>query len=352
MIILGIETSCDETSAALVVDGRDVLSNVIASSKEAFASLAGVIPEEAARRQVECMIPVLHEALHEADTPLKEVDAIAVTQGPGLLGSLLVGTSTARALSFAWEKPLVGVHHTLGHLSSPWLAPPGLDAEDVDPSFSFPILTLSASGGHTDLWYRLSHTRGELLARTRDDAAGEAFDKGASILGLPYPGGPSMAATAEKGSPTAYKFPLPLRGEKTLDFSFSGLKTSLKYLLRDNPKAREDLGNVAASFQHAICLQLLDRMERALELRRDVRELHLVGGVSANLYLRSQAGELCKRKGIKLRHPLALSYCTDNAAMIAAAGYFSLTENGGEATDFFDTKASLPLEQTLQETLS
>ncbi|MEK7218861.1 MAG: tRNA (adenosine(37)-N6)-threonylcarbamoyltransferase complex transferase subunit TsaD, partial [Patescibacteria group bacterium] len=277
MIILGIETSCDETSVALVVDGREVLSNVIASSKEAFAALAGVIPEEAARRQAECMIPVLREALHEADTPLKEVDAIAVTQGPGLLGSLLVGTATARALSFAWGTSLVGVHHTLGHLSSPWLEPPGLDADDEGAPFQFPILTLSASGGHTDLWYRLSHTRGLLLSRTRDDAAGEAFDKGASILGLPYPGGPSIAAAAENGDPTSYAFPLPLRGEKTLDFSFSGLKTSLKYLLRDKPNARKDITNVAASYQKAICAHLLDRVGRALDLHGDVTELHIVG---------------------------------------------------------------------------
>jgi len=199
MIILGIETSCDETSVALVADGREVLSSVIASSRQSFEALAGVIPEEAARKQVECMVPVLREAMHEADIPVGEIDAIAVTRGPGLLGSLLVGTTTARVLSYSWNRPLIGVHHTLGHLSSPWLAPPGVESEDI----RFPILSLSASGGHTDLWYRTSHTAGTLLGRTRDDAAGEAFDKGASILGLPYPGGPSISKASEGGSPDA-----------------------------------------------------------------------------------------------------------------------------------------------------
>lgn len=347
MIFLGIETSCDETAVAVVADGREVLSNVIASSKQIFETLAGVIPEEAARKQVECMIPVLQEGLREADVPVKELDAIAVTRGPGLLGSLLVGTATARALSLAWEKPLIGVHHTLGHLSSPWLKPVGVDDDGEDGEPRFPILTLSASGGHTDLWLRTSHTRGALLARTRDDAAGEAFDKGANILGLPYPGGPSIAQAAEKGSSDAYRFPLPFQGEPTPDFSFSGLKTALKVLLRDRPQARSDLANLAASYQHAICRHLLDRTDRALEEHPETRELHLVGGVSANLRLREEAAALCKERGIRLRHPLSLSYCTDNAAMIAAAGFFLSAECGNEASVLCETAASLPLEETL-----
>jgi N6-L-threonylcarbamoyladenine synthase len=226
MLVLGIETSCDETSVAVVEDGTKVRSNVIASSKAAFKALAGVIPEEAARRQVECMIPVLDQALKEADVTLAQVDAIAVTRGPGLLGSLLVGTATARVLAAITKKPLIGVHHTLGHLTSTWL-----DTADDLPLF--PLLTLSVSGGHTDLWYRTSHLQGRLIGRTRDDAAGEAFDKGAAQLGLPYPGGPSIAKAAEKGNAAAYHFPSPLHNEPGCDFSFSGLKTSLKYLLRD-----------------------------------------------------------------------------------------------------------------------
>ncbi len=343
MIILGIETSCDETSVALVADGREVLSSVIASSRQSFEALAGVIPEEAARKQVECMVPVLREAMHEADIPVGEIDAIAVTRGPGLLGSLLVGTTTARVLSYSWNRPLIGVHHTLGHLSSPWLAPPGVESEDI----RFPILSLSASGGHTDLWYRTSHTAGTLLGRTRDDAAGEAFDKGASILGLPYPGGPSISKASEGGSPDAYHFPLPLRNEKNFDFSFSGLKTSLKYLLRDNPKARDDLKNVSASYQNAIARHLLDRVVLALDDRPDVREVHVVGGVSANTRLRELTEDLCARRGVTPRTPLAIVYCTDNAAMIAAAGYFLSTELGADATLPFETLASLQLEETL-----
>ncbi len=348
MIVLGIETSCDETSVSLVSDGREVLSNVIASSRLAFEDLAGVIPEEAARKQVECMIPVLREALHQADMPVEEIDAIAVTRGPGLLGSLLVGTTTARALAYSWQCPLLGIHHTLGHLSSPWLIPAGAESDTIH----FPVLTLSASGGHTDLWYRTSHTSGKLIGRTRDDAAGEAFDKGASILGLPYPGGPSLSRAAHGGDPRRYPFPLPLRGEQTLDFSFSGLKTAFKYLLRDNPKAKDDLANVSASYQEAICNHLLDRVEKALDSLDHVQEVHAVGGVSANTRLRELLENLCSRHHLTPRTPLSIAYCTDNAAMVASAGYFYATEIGADASIPFETLASLPLEETLIRPIS
>src|SRR3989344_2396156 len=184
---LGIETSCDETAIAIVEDGQRVKSSVIASSVEAFTATGGVIPEEAARKQIECIVAVLKEVLHKGEMSWDQIDAIAVTKGPGLLGSLLIGTVTSRALASIWEKPLIGVHHTLGHLSSTWLDLP----EGQEPQF--PILTLSASGGHTELWLRTNHLSGTLLGRTRDDAAGEAFDKGATLLGLPYPGGPSIS---------------------------------------------------------------------------------------------------------------------------------------------------------------
>jgi N6-L-threonylcarbamoyladenine synthase len=343
MLVLGIETSCDETSAALVRDGRHVLSNVIASSKQAFAKLAGVIPEEAARQQVECMMPVVREALAAANITPAQIDAVAVTRGPGLLGSLLVGSVTARVLGACWDKPVIGVHHTLGHLSSPWLSPPGTPPRDC----RFPLLTLSVSGGHTDIWLRESHLRGRILGRTRDDASGEAFDKGASVLGLPYPGGPSIAAEAVRGNPKRYPFPKPLAGNDSLDFSFSGLKTALKYLLRDDPDAARNIPDVAASFQHAICVHLADRLERALERHPEANEVHLVGGVSANTHLREIAGALCRERSIELRHPLALPYCTDNAAMIAAAGYFMQQEQPRSAARPFETKASIPLEETL-----
>ncbi len=291
-------------------------------------------------------------------------DAGAATRGPGLLGSLLVGTTTARILASIWQKPLIGVHHTLGHLSSPWLAPPNQKPVTLRPGSKqgntqklvreFPLLALSVSGGHTDLWLRESHTRGTLLGRTGDDAAGEAFDKGASMLGLPYPGGPSIAKAAMEGDPRAFAFPLPLHGEETLDFSFSGLKTSLKYLLRDletkkqeplrwnSGQARQD---VAASYEFAICAHLLDRIRIALKRFPDANEVHMVGGVSANARLRELLSDLVRKKfpAVTVRFPAVLAYCTDNAAMIAAAGYFLWKESGQQAFASFETAASLPL---------
>ncbi|MSR86910.1 tRNA (adenosine(37)-N6)-threonylcarbamoyltransferase complex transferase subunit TsaD [Candidatus Peribacteria bacterium] len=363
MRILGIETSCDETSVAVVLDGIHVQSNVISSSRATFEKLAGVIPEQAARMQIECITPVLQEALIEAKITMSDIDAIAVTRGPGLLGSLLVGTVTARAIASIHKKPLIGVHHTLGHLSSTWLEGGHEITSYGRPGGAslplFPLLTLSASGGHTDLWHRASHTRGRLLGRTRDDAAGEAFDKGASMLGLPYPGGPSIQKAAEGGDVKAYDFPLPLHAEDTLDFSFSGLKTSLKYLLRDISRASSTRGpqvedlrltiDMAASFQHAICRHLVDRVERAITRHPDVKEIHLVGGVSANIHLRNVMGDLCRKKGVTVRVPKNLSYCTDNAAMIAAAGFFLHQELGDDVFNTFQTEASIPLEAVIKE---
>jgi N6-L-threonylcarbamoyladenine synthase len=344
MRILGIETSCDETSVAVVEDGVCVRCNVIATSKSATQSLAGVIPEEAARAQVECMMPVVQKAFGDAGVSVADIDAIAVTRGPGLLGSLLVGTTAARFLASVWKKPLIGVHHTLGHLSSTWL-----ETDDVPV---FPLLTLSASGGHTDLWYRTSHTRGSLLGRTRDDAAGEAFDKGASMLGLSYPGGPSIAKAADGGDEHRHVFPLPLKGEDTLDFSFSGLKTSLKYLLRDlrwedcaSEERAKLLPDLAASFQYAICMHLVDGIQRALRRHPDAKEVHIVGGVSANTRLRSLVASACPH--IRMRAPKTLAYCTDNAAMIAAAAAFLANERSDAACARFDTQASLSLRETV-----
>jgi N6-L-threonylcarbamoyladenine synthase len=339
MFIFALETSCDETSAAMVEDGSNVRSNVIASSRTAFERSGGVIPETAARRQVECILPVIDQCLEEAGVLPRQLDAIAVTKGPGLLGSLLVGTTTARVLAYVWRKPLIGVHHTLGHLSSTWLLPPN---PNPIPNPSFPILTLSASGGHTDLWLRTSHLRGILLGRTRDDAAGEAFDKGASMLGLPYPGGPSISKAAETGKRDAFAFPHPLRKEDTLDFSFSGLKTALKYTMQKFSILHSpfSIADLAASYEHALCLHLVDRIERALALHPDIREVHVVGGVSANTHLRWMLGQ---RISIPVRTPASLSFCTDNAAMIAAAATFMVDELGDGAFEKFETGASLPL---------
>ena len=328
MRILGIETSCDETAAAVVEDGIHVKSNVIASSSEDFTKTGGVIPEEAARRQLECILPVITQALQGMEPA--SLDAIAVTKGPGLLGSLLVGTTAARTLGMLWGKPVIGVHHTLGHLSSTFL--------ERTTSPAFPLLTLSVSGGHTELWLRTAHTNGALLAKTRDDAAGEAFDKGALLLGLPYPGGPALAALAKTGNPKAFVFPLPLKDDPSLGWSFSGLKTSLKYLLRDTPDAPQ--ADVAASFEHAIARHLVDRVTKALALHA-CNEVHLVGGVSRNLHLRALLQEAIGN--LPLVTPADPSYCTDNAAMIAAAGEFLHRECGEKAFATFATSTTVTM---------
>ncbi len=337
MRILAIESSCDETAAAVVEDGVHVRSNVISTSRKAFEQMGGVIPEDAARKTVECIMPVINQALEGVTASWDEIDAIAVTRGPGLLGSLLVGTVAARAIARIHGKPLIGVHHTLGHLSSTWL---GTDPAD-EPRF--PMLTLSASGGHTDLWLRTAHTKGRLIGRTRDDAAGEAFDKGASMLGLPYPGGPSISKAGAEGNHLAFSFPMPLQKEQTIDYSFSGLKTALRYIIRDLDEAMsgERLADLAASYEYALCNHLCDRIKRALDVHPDILEVHLVGGVSANTRLRAMATEVCD--GRTLRFPATLGYCTDNAAMIGAAAQFLINEHGDAAYASFDTVASLPL---------
>lgn len=341
MRILGIETSCDETAAAIVQDGRIVLSTIIASSKKEQELYGGVFPEVAARRQLECIVPAIHQALERARLPTSHLDAIAVTKGPGLLPSLLVGNMAARTLASVWKKPLIGVHHTLGHLDSPWL--------ECGEDPAFPLLTLSVSGGHTELWLRESHTKGKVLGRTLDDAAGEAFDKGATLLGLPYPGGPALSALAEKGNPASVRFPSPLEGHDGCDFSFAGLKTSLKYMLRDRggllALSEQEKRDTAASFQETICAHLLSGISKALKLCPEAREVHLVGGVSANTRLRKLLTELLSRGSLRtrIRTPTRMEYCTDNAAMIAAAGYFLVEERGEDAFDTFSTEASIVL---------
>lgn len=340
MRILAIESSCDETSAAVVENGTRVRSNVIASSRAAFEKTGGVIPEDAARRQVECILPVVHAALDGVVASHDEIDAVAVTRGPGLLGSLLVGTVAARALARLWNRPLIGVHHTLGHLSSTWLG-----TEENDPPH-FPVLTLSASGGHTDLWLRTSHLRGRLIGRTRDDAAGEAFDKGASLLGLPYPGGPAISVAGAEGDPARFPFPMPLHKEDTTDFSFSGLKTALRYTIRDLGEGAPPVNDLAASFERAICAHLCSRIERAVRMHPEIAEVHVVGGVSANRRLREMVREAAP--GRIVRFPQTIAYCTDNAAMIAAAAEFMHTETGPAAFAGFETAASLPLADAIR----
>jgi N6-L-threonylcarbamoyladenine synthase len=321
-VILAIETSCDDTCAA-VTDGPRILSNVISSQAAAHAHFGGVVPEVASRHHVELVNPVVAAALEQAGTSLEEVDAIAVTVRPGLIGALLVGVSTAKALAAATGKPLIPVDHLLGHVAAAWLEP-----EPLEP----PLLALVASGGHTLLAGVRDRAGFELLGSTLDDAAGEALDKAARMLGLGYPGGPAIQRVAMDGDPESFSFPVAMSRDPGLDFSFSGLKTALVYAVRAIEEEAGEAGaeaavaarraDLAASFQAAVVDQLIAKVGRALDAAERAADpwpaLVLGGGVAANALLRERAGELCERRGIPLKL-LPIELCTDNAAMIAAA---------------------------------
>jgi N6-L-threonylcarbamoyladenine synthase len=299
-VILGIETSCDETAAALVTDEGEIRSSVVSSQAELHARYGGVVPEVASRRHLELVTPVIREALAEADATLEDVDRIAVTRGPGLIGALLVGLAAAKAVAWSRRLPLVPVDHLDGHVASLYLQP-----EPLEP----PFLCLLASGGHTMLLDVRSYTERELLGSTLDDAAGEAFDKGARLLGLGYPGGREIDLLAREGDPNAYDF--PVARVPGLDVSFSGLKTALLYAVRDLGDEQLDArrADLAASYQHAIVRGLVERLrEAAAQTGRD--RIAIVGGVAANSALRAALPDATAA-------PLAL--CTDNAAMIASA---------------------------------
>lgn len=320
MTVLGIETSCDETSVAVVADGRRLLSNVVASQMEEHARYGGVVPELASRRHVEQILPALREALKNANVGWDDIDAIAVTNRPGLLGALLVGVSAAKALAMALNKPIVGVHHIEAHLYANWL---------TDASVEFPAVALVVSGGHTDLFHLKNHGEYVLLGRTRDDAAGEAFDKGARLLGLGYPGGPAVQKAAEGGNPKAIAFPRALL-PGTHEFSFSGLKTSVRYALQkpDLPPAQD----LAASFQEAIVDVLVKKTVLAAR-ELGVKRVLLAGGVSANARLREKMTDACQKEELALYYPPP-ALCTDNAAMIACAGHWNLLNRGPDSLDF------------------
>jgi tRNA N6-adenosine threonylcarbamoyltransferase len=308
--LLAIETSCDDTCAA-VVDGRRVLSNVISSQADLHARFGGVVPEVAARRHLELITPVIEAALDEAGTGLEEIDAIAVTVKPGLIGALLVGVNTAKSLAAATGKPLIPVDHLQGHVAAAFLEP-----EPLEP----PFLALIASGGHTLLAEVRDRSGFRIAGQTLDDAAGEALDKAARLLGLGYPGGPAIQREAESGDPTYLDLPIAMSRDGTLDFSFSGLKTALVYVVRDlgPEQVRARRADLAASFQAAVVGQLVSKVRRALD-REEWPALALGGGVAANALLRERAAEVCGERGIPLKLvPPAL--CTDNAAMIGAAG--------------------------------
>lgn len=311
--ILGIETSCDETSVSVIVDGMEIKSNIIASQVELHQKFGGVVPEVASRKHLELINHVIIQALDEANITYGDIDAVAVTYGPGLVGALLVGVAAAKALAYGLDIPLIGVNHIEGHVYANFLHKPDLQ---------FPMLCLVASGGHSDLVLIRHHGSYELLGRTRDDAAGEAFDKVARALGLGYPGGPLIDALAKKGDSKAIPMPRAYLEEGSLDFSFSGLKSAvLNYLNRANQKDLEvNIADLAASFQQAVVDVLVDKTLLAAK-KYDVKTIMLAGGVAANGLLRSQLHQAGEQHGIEVTYP-PLVLCTDNAAMIACVGYF------------------------------
>jgi N6-L-threonylcarbamoyladenine synthase len=312
LIVLALETSCDDTCAAVTDDAR-ILSNVISSQAAAHARYGGVVPEVASRHHLELINPVVDAALGEAGVELMDVDAIAVTREPGLIGALLVGVATAKGLAAPLRKPLVGVNHLQGHVAANFLEP-----DPLEP----PFLCLIASGGHTLLAGVTSHESLEVLGQTLDDAAGEALDKGARLLGLGYPGGPAIQGEAKGGDPAAFDFPVAMTRDPGLDFSFSGLKTALLYATRglgegELERRRADL---AASYQAAVVGQLVAKLERAVG-HGDWDAVALGGGVAANTLLRERTAALCEARGLRLKL-VPGELCTDNAAMIASAARF------------------------------
>lgn len=312
MLLLGIETSCDDTAAAVLRDGRDVLSSVATNQDEFHAKYGGIVPEIASRRHVALLSAAVEDALDRAGTAFAALDGIAVTCGPGLIGSLVVGVAAAKAYAFALNRPLYGVNHLHGHVFAPFL-----DRPEPPP---FPFLTLLVSGGHSQLVAVESATRMRILGRTHDDAAGEAYDKTARLLGLPYPGGPALDALAQRGDPRAHPFPRHRASGDSLDLSFSGLKTSVRYFLESDAGRDARREDVAASFQAAVVDVLMSRLRTAYE-RGSYNAVTLSGGVAANSALQAAFRSWTESAGIPAFVPPP-KYCTDNAAMIAAAAYY------------------------------
>lgn len=313
MNILAIESSCDETAAAVVQDGRKVLSNIISSQIEIHKLYGGVVPEIASRKHIEKVIQVVDEALKEASLTMDEIDAVAVTYGPGLVGALLVGVSAAKSIAFAHNKPLIGVHHIEGHISANYI-----ENEELEP----PFLCLVVSGGHTNLVIVKDYGEYEVLGKTRDDAAGEAFDKVARAIGLGYPGGPKIQKISEEGNKDAIAFPRAKVADNPFDFSFSGLKSSvLNYINSCEMKGEEiNKADIAASFQEAVVDVLVSHtIEGAKQL--GFKKIAMAGGVASNTVLREEMKEACERRGFKFYYPSPI-LCTDNAAMIGAAAYY------------------------------
>ena len=323
-LTLGIETSCDETAISVVADGRTVLSNVISSQIDIFKNYGGVVPEIASRHHLENINGVLKASLMEAGVTMDDIDIVGVTMGPGLIGALLMGVSTAKALAFAKDKPLVGVHHLNGHVSSNYIQHP-----DLEP----PFMALITSGGHTEIVQMDDYNKMTVLGGTRDDAVGECYDKVARVLGLGYPGGPKIDKIAKEGNPEAITFKRVYLEKDSLDFSFSGLKTAvLNYLNQEKQAGREiNRADVAASFQQAVMDVIVKKAIDACKMRNEKR-LVLAGGVAANSKLREMLGLECKKRGIKLYYPEPI-LCTDNGAMIACAAYYKYMKEGAVGFD-------------------
>lgn len=312
IIILGIETSCDETSAAVVKNGREILSNVISSQIDLHQKFGGVVPEIASRKHVETIMPVISEAIETAGIDYSNIDAIGITYGPGLVGALLVGLSAAKALAFTWNKPLIGVHHIEGHIAANYLENPELEP---------PFVCLVASGGHSHIVHVGDYNRFEIMGQTRDDAAGEAFDKIARAIGLGYPGGPLIDKAAKSGNSYTMDFPRVYFSEGSLDFSFSGLKTAvLNYLNSVEQKGEKySVEDVSASFQKAVVDVLVNNTVKAAKLR-NVGIITLAGGVASNSELRAMMKQEAEKNGFQVFYPQPI-LCTDNAAMIGCAAY-------------------------------
>ena len=315
MLVLGIESSCDETAAAVISNGK-MLSNVIASQIAVHSQYGGVVPEIASRKHIEAINFVLKQALNDAHVTLKEIQGIAVTRGPGLIGSLLIGLSTAKALAYSLDIPFVGVNHVEGHIAAAFL---------TEKAPSFPLVALVVSGGHTNIYLVKNYHNFQLLGQTRDDAAGEAFDKGAKLLNLGYPGGVMIDRIAKSGNPKVVAFPRAMKDSS--DFSFSGLKTSLLVMLKKRGRdfSAEELPNIAASYQEAIVDVLVEKTIKATE-DNGINRIVVCGGVAANGRLRERFAEVAADRNIELFIPSVI-LCTDNAAMIAAIGEIML-KNG------------------------
>ncbi len=349
MNILAIETSCDDTSVSIVEDGSLILSSIVSSQLE-HSQFGGVVPEVAARAHVKNMIPVLDDALRTAEVTMEDIDVFAVTKGPGLIGSLIVGVNTAKTLSYLYNKPLVAIHHTEGHIYANWLS------KDESEVPEFPLVCLTVSGGHTNLIYMKGHLDYEIIGETQDDAAGEAFDKVAKMLGLGYPGGPIISRNAKLGNSEAFNFPrvdltgrptrneesFLVKAEESLDFSYSGLKTAVlrvvKDLTKDNKELTESqINDIAASFEAAATDMLTRNLMRAVK-RYKPKSVLLSGGVAANLVLREKIGETLAKNYPNAKYYFPeLKCCTDNAAMIAAAAYFH-----AQKKDFTDPETLVP----------